>query len=336
MKILTLLLMSLSLSVHAVDHYTFGELHFGMSQVDSTVSGEDNQEDGLYYGVGLGHEFKFSNDWNLNTSLIYSKHKIETELLQNQKYSRVKLDSSYFKFNLNPTYSLSKKFDLGLTLSTALSSEGILISQEESLKTTYGLNAFYNFTNSKERKFRVGLDVKRGSVDSDYMQAGVVLQYAFGWSKQKKTFKRKVFKKKEKVTTVTFEEDVVRFDNDSAVLSLKSKAFLAEVATFLSENSYLWKSVVISGHTSLAGEADYNKYLSYKRANSVFQVLKEMGVPQGKINIEGLGETRPKYKVETTSEQAKANRRVELKFVEMHNDKEFKRFVEILKKKHTK
>lgn len=330
MKSLLLLTVFISFNVFAQDKYVFGEFHFGLSEVDSSVNEEKNNKNGSYQGLGLGYEYKFKNNWNLNTSLSYTDHTIETELVENNRYTKVELEAQFLHLNLNPTYSLTKNIDLGFNISTAVSSDGVLISQEETLNTTVGLNAFYNVHLGND-KMRVGLAVNTGSVDSRYTSAGMTIQYAFGIvNKQSPT------KRKENYTTITFEEDVVRFKNDSAEMSIGSKAFLAEVATFLSENSYLWESVIISGHTSLVGEEDYNKYLSYKRANTVFQVFKEMGVPQGKINIEGLGESKPKHLVEKTKKQAYENRRVELKFVKMRNDKEFKRFIEILKKKHKK
>lgn len=54
-----------------------------------------------------------------------------------------------------------------------------------------------------------------------------------------------------------------------------------------------FKALVIEGHTDSIGNADYNFDLSYRRAESVRQVLVRLGIPREKIRAIGYGETRP-------------------------------------------
>lgn len=330
MKYLIVLTAFISTSLFAGEQFTYGGLNLGGSFIQSEIESEENNQSGLYYGVTLGHEFKFESDFNLNIGLEYNKHRIETELNLNE-FSKVVLDSRYLSLQFNPTYSLNKRFDIGLKVNQIFGNDGILISQEENLKTLVGLNTYYNI-HHKNNKMRVEFAVQGGAVDSSYVQAGLSFQYAFGWTKNKKVSKRKI--KKSSITTITFEDSVVNFKTNSAELSLKSKAFLAEVGTFLNENSYAFKEVKIVGHTSLSGDADYNKYLSYERTNAVFNVLRDMKVPKRKVTLEGAGETRPLFYVEDTEMKRRANRRVEMQFIEMTNDKKLRRFISILKKKH--
>lgn len=320
MKLIILLL--LPLTAFSKD-YTFVGFQLGSSTINSDIESEENKDNGQMYGVYLGKEYKFKNKFNLNVGMEYNNHKVDT-ILDTDRYSEVELESNYFTISLNPTYSFNK-LDLGLKLDQAISNDGILVTQEDSAKSLLGLNAYYN-VDMKEDKFRVGLFVQK-ALDQNYTHVGASVQYGFG--KVKKAYKRK----KEHVTYITFRDDVVNFENDSAKLSLKSKAFLAELGTYLNEHSYNWKHLEITGHTSTDGKLEYNKYLSYKRTNSVFTIFKEMGVSSKKVTLEGKGELSPLV-VEKTKADKRKNRRVELKIIGMKKDKEFKRFVEILKKKH--
>jgi len=81
------------------------------------------------------------------------------------------------------------------------------------------------------------------------------------------------------------------------------------VIDYLSMNSSLTIEVV--GFTDDSGSSDYNKQLSLKRAQSVANRLKELGMTN-KVNVIGRGEENPKYS--NTSKQKSKNRRVEIFF----------------------
>lgn len=318
---LLIILTLLSFSAQAKD-YIFVGVHAGSSNIDSNIRSEENKEHGQMFGVYLGKEYSYDK-WDFNIGIEYNNHKVNTDLDTDQ-YSKVKLESNYLTIVMNPTYKF-KKLNIGLKLDLAVSNDGILISQDDSVRNLVGVNAFYNIT-SKENKMKIGIFAQKAT-DQNLSQLGISFQY--GFENVKKTSKYQ----KEYITTITFKDDVVHFENDSAILSLRSKAFLAELGTYLHENSYNWEHLKIIGHTSKDGKLDYNKYLSYKRTNSVFSVLKEMGVSSKKVTLEGKGELEPLV-IEKTSVDKRMNRRVELVITGMKKDKDLKRFVDILKRKH--
>lgn len=330
LTILTLLLVTSQVAMAELklkSQYTFGGLNYGLTQVDSSTSSEENKRDGSLYGVSLGHEFKFKSDFNLNVGLEYNKHQLETDLTLPQ-YSKVYLKSDYAVISVNPTKSFGL-VDLGVKADFVVNNEGILTSQTESERVLVGVNGFYNFKINKKDKVRVGLSFQVGTGDNKYTQATASIQYAFGHVK-------KVVRKKRRsnVMTVTFDDNVVNFKNDSAELSDKSKAFLAEIGTFLHNNLNLWERVEVIGHTSQAGDSDYNKYLSHKRANNVYSVFQEMGVPESKVEVIGKGESQPLVKKEMTAKDSWSNRRVEMRFIKMKKVNELNKLIRILKSKY--
>ena len=98
------------------------------------------------------------------------------------------------------------------------------VSQAEGARELFGVNAFYNIPMNKEKdKLRVGLAVQTGTTDTSYVQAGLTIQYAFGWTKTQKPapvvakrpepqpeVKTPVVVEKE-ITYVNFKDNVVSF-----------------------------------------------------------------------------------------------------------------------------
>ena len=73
--------------------------------------------------------------------------------------------------------------------------------------------------------------------------------------------------------------------------------------------------LLIEGHTSSEGGAEYNLELSKRRAKSVRLRLMEEGITPDRLEIIGYGDTRPLQSNETAQGRAK-NRRVEFKRLE--------------------
>lgn len=77
--------------------------------------------------------------------------------------------------------------------------------------------------------------------------------------------------------------------------------------------------ISVNAHADSRGSADYNLKLSERRAQTVKQYLMRKGVPAGRIEAHGLGETQLLNNctdgVECTEEQHSVNRRVEVKIV---------------------
>jgi outer membrane protein OmpA-like peptidoglycan-associated protein len=72
--------------------------------------------------------------------------------------------------------------------------------------------------------------------------------------------------------------------------------------------------IVIEGHTDDLGTLAYNIALSERRAKSVAECLEQQGVDPARVEIKGIGKSRPKYPNDTEENRAR-NRRVEISLV---------------------
>jgi len=81
---------------------------------------------------------------------------------------------------------------------------------------------------------------------------------------------------------------LVNFDNDSAFVDGKYYAEIKALADLMKEYSSL--TVMIEGHTSIVGNAQYNKQLSLERADAVKKILiNQYGVDENRVDTIGLG-----------------------------------------------
>ena len=87
-------------------------------------------------------------------------------------------------------------------------------------------------------------------------------------------------------------------------------AAIEKVKSILDENPE--GVVIIEGHASEDGSADFNLKLSDKRANAVRNKLIEMGVDEARLEVQALGETSP-VGDNSTREGRKQSRRVVFK-----------------------
>lgn len=106
------------------------------------------------------------------------------------------------------------------------------------------------------------------------------------------------------------------FDFDSYALKSATRQNLTELAG--SMKKYDDTEVKILGHTDSKGSKSYNQNLSEQRANAVESFLAGQGISNGRLGIEGLGETDP-IATNKTDEGRQENRRVEIVIVA--NDK---------------
>ena len=83
---------------------------------------------------------------------------------------------------------------------------------------------------------------------------------------------------------------------------------LNEVAGVMRSNPDM--NIRVEGHTDSAGDEDYNLQLSQERAASVRAFLLQSGIEEGRVESEGLGETRP-VASNDTDRGRRENRRVE-------------------------
>ncbi len=99
------------------------------------------------------------------------------------------------------------------------------------------------------------------------------------------------------------------FATDSAALQPALTSDIKTVAASLLK--YPSSRIEVIGHTDNTGSAAYNQDLSQRRAVSVANVLRESGVPNGRLTAYGRGEDQPIASNATVEGRAK-NRRVEI------------------------
>lgn len=112
--------------------------------------------------------------------------------------------------------------------------------------------------------------------------------------------------------TVVFESDVL-FAINSSYLSEAAKKELDKLYALLENRPA--KRLLVEGHTDATGTAEYNLWLSEKRAESVKDYLVSRGLPASIFEIKGLGQTQPVASNSTTEGRLK-NRRVAITIVD--------------------
>ncbi len=101
----------------------------------------------------------------------------------------------------------------------------------------------------------------------------------------------------------------VYFEFDSYELTDASVSELNVVSEFLKSYDV---QVEISGHTDEVGSDEYNRRLSMNRAKSVYEYLVNSGVPKGRMQFEGYGDSQPRF------EDKAKNRRIEFKILQVN------------------
>src|SRR5688500_8429801 len=89
---------------------------------------------------------------------------------------------------------------------------------------------------------------------------------------------------------ITFREGI-QFATNSAELSETSKTNLNDLAETLKK--YDDTNILIEGHTDITGTREYYLVLSEKRAESVADYLKDLGVAGKRVTTEGYGPDQP-------------------------------------------
>ncbi len=102
------------------------------------------------------------------------------------------------------------------------------------------------------------------------------------------------------------------FDTDKYDLKEKSKTELQKIIGFLRDNPAV--RIEISGHTDNVGTVAYNRQLSDKRAQSVYNHLVDNGVDPKKMVPKGYGPDKP-LASNDTEEGRQLNRRIEFKVI---------------------
>ncbi len=103
----------------------------------------------------------------------------------------------------------------------------------------------------------------------------------------------------------------IKFDLDVYQLDKEDRQVLSKVVHMLNNDKGLHVNLI--GHTCDIGTHDYNDNLSKERAQSSKKYLLSRGIPEAKISMKWMGETKPIGNNETEEGRQK-NRRVEIDF----------------------
>lgn len=101
----------------------------------------------------------------------------------------------------------------------------------------------------------------------------------------------------------------ITFPTSSATLNDNAREVLGSVTKVLKE--YKKTNISVAGYTDSSGNATTNQLLSEKRAQSVADVLLDLGVDRKRVFVSGFGSQNPIASNDTAAGRAE-NRRVEL------------------------
>ena len=107
---------------------------------------------------------------------------------------------------------------------------------------------------------------------------------------------------------MTIDSDLL-FPTNSSYLTDKAKSALDVFVNLVKQHPAA--KIQVDGHTDATGEAEYNQWLSEKRAASVKVYLENAKISGSRIMIKGHGQTNP-VADNKTKEGRQKNRRVEI------------------------
>ncbi|HUN65597.1 MAG TPA: OmpA family protein [Bacteroidota bacterium] len=107
---------------------------------------------------------------------------------------------------------------------------------------------------------------------------------------------------------ITFDSGIL-FETNKSDLQPAARTNIESLAKIL--NKYPDTNILIEGHTDSTGTLEHNQVLSEKRASSVADYCKGLGVVGSRITTIGYGETQP-VAPNATPEGRQQNRRVEV------------------------
>jgi len=105
----------------------------------------------------------------------------------------------------------------------------------------------------------------------------------------------------------------ILFEYNSDKLMEESRSYVNQILNAMQDIPAL--SIEVIGHTSKEGADDYNKTLSLKRAQAVYNYLTANGIDETRLSVSGMGSENPIADNET-EEGKKLNRRIEFVIVD--------------------
>lgn len=103
----------------------------------------------------------------------------------------------------------------------------------------------------------------------------------------------------------------VYFDFDSAAVKGEYKPLVEAHSTFLKKNPQ--RKAQIQGNTDVLGSREYNLALGQRRAESVKNMMRVLGVPEGQLEAVSYGKEKPKATGTSDADNAQ-NRRADVAY----------------------
>ena len=104
----------------------------------------------------------------------------------------------------------------------------------------------------------------------------------------------------------------VYFEFDKAELKSESIHYLDELAEYLDTKRQI--NILIIGHTDHVGPESYNKDLSVRRADVIYEYLINKKIDRSRLDYKGVGSSQPLV-MDNSEEGNSANRRVEITII---------------------
>ena len=109
----------------------------------------------------------------------------------------------------------------------------------------------------------------------------------------------------------------VNFPSNSSTIPKGSFSEIKKITNFLQENRQY--KILVVGHTNSIGDADYNRWLSAKRARKIKNKFLEYGLASLRANSTGKGSSEPLIN-DDSPEAMRVNRRVEIRLSQIEEE----------------
>ncbi|AGF48568.1 peptidoglycan-associated lipoprotein [Candidatus Kinetoplastibacterium oncopeltii TCC290E] len=100
------------------------------------------------------------------------------------------------------------------------------------------------------------------------------------------------------------------FDRDSYYVNNHYSSLIEDIAIFLSKNHNV--KVILNGYADTMGSSEYNIALGQRRANSVYEIMRILGVANNQLEVVSFGKEKFHKSTDTLEKNMAKNRRVDI------------------------